>query len=132
MLAETCATPYVDLGPYDERQPAAENAIPLYVFPSVPPTEGGAMYPSDMDSLYNPYRLQNNVFAGEGRVWAMWQVYSADLNLMAAPATGGWIWGEEAGRVKLVNLFKNVDCLIVEPGPEDIIVNLNPGFPICE
>ncbi|MFV1980726.1 MAG: hypothetical protein ACC655_06195 [Rhodothermia bacterium] len=163
MLAETCVTPYVDLGPYEDMKAASKRAIPLYLFPSVPASEGGIMNPYDPDSLYLPYRLQNNVFAGEGRVWAMWRVYSADLNLMAAPKPGVWIWGEkadqtadfksgnlrdlfanpytsekeildaaDAGLIKLVNLFKNVDCPVVVPRPEDIIVNLNPGFPVCE
>ena len=164
MLEEKCLSPYIDLGPYnDDRQATAKTAIPVYVFPSVPLNAGGTMHPSDKEGLYNPYRLQNNVFADDGRVWAMWRVYSADLNLVAIPEPGVRIWGEEAdqtadsksgnlrdlfsnpytsekeildaaeaGHIRLANLFKNVDCPIVEAKPNDIIVNLNSTFPICD
>ena len=93
----------------------------------------------------------------------MWRVFSADVNLMAAPPTGPWLWGvgadqtsdfksgnvrdlfsnpytdekdildaAEAGQIRLVNLFKNVDCPIVTPKEGDTIVNLNPSYPICD
>ena len=166
MHDEKCVSPYVDLGPYDDgNEPAAKSAkaIPVYVFPSVPSAEGGIKHPADADSLYNPYRLQNNVFADDGKVWAMWMVLSADLNLVASPSPGVVIWGDgadqradfksgnvrdlfadpylseeeilaaaDAGYVRLVNLFRNVDCPLVDTGPNDIIINLNPGFPICD
>lgn len=38
----------------------------------------------------------------------------------------------DAGQVRLVNTFKNVDCPLVKPRENDIIINLNEGFPLCD
>ncbi len=160
MDGEDCVSTYIDLGPYEDHPPLEKTStvIPVYIFPSVSDADGGIPNPFDPLGLYNPYRLQNNVFAGDGRVWGMWLVYSDELSLTANPRPGVVLWGvgadPEAERVR--DLFLNpikseaelmtlvdsgdlrledtglaTDCPITPARRGDIVVNLNPRFPLC-
>ncbi len=162
---EPCVSTYEDLGPYDDTQGKTQDGIPVYIFPAVPENDGGLPNPLDSLGLYNAFRLQNNVFARPGKVWAVWKVYSDSLNLMAEPFPGRKIWGvdadqsaggdikdtnardlyaspilseaeifemEAAGLIRLENTFKLTDCPVTPARPGDHVVNLNPGFRICD
>lgn len=158
MHGDTCLSTYIDLGPYEHEPPLEKAAVPVYVFPSVPSVQGGAPNPFDPQGLYNPFRLQNNVFAGDGRVWEMWLVYSGSLNLIATPQQGVTLvgMGADAGADRVRDLFLDpirgeeelldlaeagdvrvevtgltTDCPITQPRGGDIIINLNPRFPLC-
>ncbi len=158
MHGDSCLSTYIDLGPYEHEPPLEKAAVPVYIFPSVPSVAGGAPNPFDPDGLYNPFRLQNNVFAGDGRVWEMWLVYSADLNLIATPQQGVTLHGigADAGADRVRDLFLDpirgeeelfdlvkagdvrvevtgvtTDCPITRPVGGDIVINLNPRFPLC-
>ena len=160
---DPCQSIYVDLGEYEPTgRTKLGQEIPVYIFPS------SVRNPNPLDSTgqYNPFRLQNNVFADHGRVWSMFEVRSKDLVLKAEPRPGLVLWGAgvtppdttdpdiprprtrdlyhnpfkgeeeilllaERGEVEVVNLFFNTDCPLVDPLPNDVIVNLNPNFPIC-
>lgn len=138
---KNCKVTYVDLGP------ARVKGTPIYVLPS-----SGAN-PFDSGGNYRPERLQNNVFAGGGRVWPMWIVVSGSLDLFAstdgtktiystvrAPAgsplrdltTNPFRSEEEIfaarDRGELVVTFTGmaVDCPITAANPGDIVVDLNP------
>ncbi|MDX1428733.1 MAG: hypothetical protein R3282_00535 [Rhodothermales bacterium] len=158
MDGEDCVSTYIDLGPYEDHPPLEKEAVPVYVFPSVAETDGGLPNPFDPLGLYNPYRLQNNVFAGDGRVWGIWLVYSDNLNLMAAPRPGVTLWGVgadpegdrrrdlflnpitgeaeilalvDAGDIRIEDTGSATDCPITPPRRGDIVVNLNPRFSLC-
>ncbi len=95
MDSDPCGMTYVDLGVYDDpKEATAKNdMVPVYVFPSIPPDAGGRPNPLDPNHAYRPYRLQNNVFAGPGYIWSMWEVRSANLVLKAEPQPGVTLWG---------------------------------------
>ncbi len=144
-----CQVTYVDLGP------VSNGNTPVYVMPSDP---NGSPNPFDSGGNYNPFRLQNNVFAGGGRKWPMWVIHSAGLDLMAS-TDGTILWGdgaaqdgrptrdltpnpiideeellalEAAGDVTLSFTGVIVDCPITKARNNEIVVNLNPAFPICK
>ncbi|NND72570.1 MAG: hypothetical protein HKN43_13420 [Rhodothermales bacterium] len=164
---EECLSTYVDLGPYEAKSAAVtDSMVPVYIFPSRPDIEGGAVNPYDSLGLYQPFRLQNNVFAGPGRAWSMFEIHSRNLLLKAEPQPGLVLWGsgvtppdstdegppprtrdlyadpiksaielvelEQAGDIAIVDLFLTTDCPLVIARAEDIIINLNPNFPICQ
>ncbi len=94
MGEDNCVSSYVDLGEYTHSSLGkVTSGIPAYIFPSLQGFEGGLRHPFDSTGLYLPFRLQNNVFADHGRVWEMFAVYSADLNLVARPLPGVVLWG---------------------------------------
>ena len=165
---EECLSTYVDLGEYEAKTDvSADSMIPVFIFPSRPDTDGGDINPHDPLGLYQPFRLQNNVFAGPGRVWSMFEVHSRNLLLKAEPIPGLVLWGkgvtppdttndenprprvrdlytnpiksavelvqlEQQGDVEIVDLFFATDCPLVVARPEDIVINLNPNFPVCD
>ncbi len=145
---QECQVTYVDLGPTNS------GNTPVYVMPSDP---NGPPNPFDSGGNYNPFRLQNNVFAGGGRKWPMWVVHSAGLDLMAS-TDGTILWGdgaaqdgrptrdlttnpitseeellalEAAGDVTLMFTGVIVDCPITKAKNNETVVNLNPDFPVC-
>lgn len=138
---KNCKVTYVDLGP------ARVKGTPIYVFESSEPN------PLDSGGNYRPQRLQNNVFAGSGRIWPVWVVVSAQLDLSAstngtktiystvrAPAgsrsrdltTNPFRSEEEIfaardrGEVAVSFTGMAVDCPITSANPGDIVVDLNP------
>jgi hypothetical protein len=172
MGGQSCMDVYVDNGEYKEIEridDLGKNAagVPVYVFPSVPASQGGRPHPLDPNKRYRPFRLQNNVFAGPGREWEMWLVKSGTLNLMAQPSDSVILWGVGAdqtatadddpkgssvrdlftrpftsesdiltfasrGLLRIENTEMIVDCPLATPSPVDEVINLNPGYEICE
>ncbi len=142
-----CMVTYVDLGP------TSSGNTPVFAFPA---TDSN---PLDTGGNYNPFRLQNNVFGGGGRKWPMYIITSANLNLFATTDGSKTIWGEGAtvggtpNRDLTTNPFKSeeeilaardagdvvvtftgviIDCPITDARAGEIVVNLNPAFPICQ
>lgn len=145
---QECQVTYVDLGPVNS------GNTPVYVMPADP---NGSPNPFDSGGNYNPFRLQNNVFAGGGRKWPMYLVHSAGLDLIAS-TNGTVIWGDgtaqdgrptrdltanpitseeellaldTAGDLSVTFTGIIVDCPITTADAGETVVNLNPEFPIC-
>ena len=131
---------------------------PAYIFPAVPANRGGEPNPWDPQGLYNAYRLQNNVFGVDARVWEMFLIEGANLSLMATPKNGVTLWGagsdttnprrrdlfvnpitseEEvlalvaAGELRMITTSLFTDCPLERARAGDIVVNLNPRVPLC-
>lgn len=145
---QECQVTYVDLGPVNN------GNTPVYVMPA---DANGSPNPFDSGGNYNPFRLQNNVFAGGGRKWPMYLIHSAGLDLFAS-TDGTVIYGdgaaqdgrptrdlttnpitneddllalEAAGDVTITFTGIIVDCPITKASGGEVVVNLNPDFPIC-
>ena len=138
-----CKSFYQDLGAVEREGP---DVIRLYTFPADMPN------PLDVGGNYGPERLQNNLFAADGRFWKMLTVESGGLTLMAT--TDGsreitstrkgagmgvrdltlepYVSEEEilrhadAGRIVIVDTGVVVDCPLTSPPPRAVIVDLNP------
>ena len=139
-----CKSFYQDLGRSEREGP---DVIPLYTFPANMPN------PLDIGGNYGPERLQNNVFAADGRFWRMLAVESGSLTLIAttngsreisSTTEGGseerrdltrqpYLAEEEIlhdvaeGRIAVVDPGVVVDCPVTDPPPGAVIVDLNPG-----
>lgn len=162
MDGEDCLSTYVDLGPYEDLTPVGKlerlEMAPAYIFPAVPANQGGVPNPWDPQGLYNAYRLQNNVFGVDARVWEMYLIEGARLSLMATPRQGVTLWGAgsdttnprrrdlylnpitseeevlalvEAGELRMITTMLFTDCPLEKARQGDIVVNLNPRVPIC-
>ena len=165
MDGEDCLSTYIDLGPYEDLTPVQKlgeleklEMAPAYIFPAIPPNKGGKPNPWDPQGLYNAYRLQNNVFGVDARVWEMYLIEGAELSLMATPQPGVRLWGagsdttnprqrdlfvnpitseEEvlalvaAGELRMITTMLFTDCPLEKAREGDIVVNLNPRIPLC-
>jgi len=160
MDGSDCLSTYVDLGPYEDLTPAQKLGMaPAYIFPAVPANRAGKPNPLDPQGLYNAYRLQNNVFGVDARVWEMYLLEGARLSLMATPKPGVTLWGAgsdttnsrqrdlflspitseeevlalvEAGELRMIQTSLFTDCPLEKARDGDIVVNLNPRVPLCE
>ncbi len=134
MGGDACQSIYVDLGEYEATgRTKLGQEIPVYIFPS------SRSNPLDSTGQYNPNRLQNNLFASHGRVWAMHEVHSKNLILKAEPAPGEVLLGlgvtdadtvsQEGARPRTRDLYRNPitglnELLALEAMGEVEIVNL--------
>ncbi len=160
-----CLSTYIDLGPYEDLTPVEKlseserlEMAPAYIFPAVPLNQGGQPNPWDPQGLYNAYRLQNNVFGVDARVWEMYLIEGNRLSLMATPKPGVTLWGAgsdttntrrrdlflnpitseeevlalvEAGELRMITTMLFTDCPLEKARQGDIVVNLNPRVPLC-
>ena len=159
MDGSDCLSTYVDLGPYEDLTATRKlEMAPAYIFPAVPANRGGKPNPLDPQGLYNAYRLQNNVFGVDARVWEMFLLEGARMSLMATPEPGMTLWGAgsdqnnprrrdlfvnpitseeevlalvEAGELRLIRTNLFTDCPLEKAREGDIVVNLNPRVPLC-
>jgi hypothetical protein len=138
-----CKSFYQDLGRVEREGP---DVIALYTFPADVPN------PLDAGGNYLPERLQNNVFAADGRFWKMLAVESGSVTLIATTDGTREITsttmgsGEESrdltrqpylseeeimrdmeeGRIMVEDKGVVVDCPVTEPPAGAIVVDLNP------
>lgn len=138
-----CKSFYQDLGKVEREGP---DVFALYTFPADMPN------PLDVGGNYLPERLQNNVFAADGRFWKMLAVESGSVTLIATTDGSRQItstrvgsgYGSrdltrqpylseeeimrdmEEGRIIVEDKGVVVDCPVTEPPPGAIVVDLNP------
>ena len=146
----------------DESKEKKGRAVPIYIFtaegfPNGPGTYNplGCIVLNDGTQVcYLPYRLQNNVFAGNGVLWRMFKVEAVGL-YAGVPAAGGTVTLYSSGNplhemtrdlytdpflseaellnypgMRVTDLGSSFNCPII-PSDGHPVINLNPiQFPI--